>query len=128
MKRLLIFILPALLGCVIPAQAGTGNANDASAVRQTVSGFAEAWNRHDMVASGRLFTRDADFVNEIRRHSCPFRARGRCDRSHGVASGRGRTNGNGADRYARIRRSSGRGEMAYRCGPEHGDSPDGAMN
>lgn len=36
---------------------------DTAAVRQTVAGFATAWNRHDMAALGRLFAPDADFVN-----------------------------------------------------------------
>ena len=37
--------------------------NDEEAVRKVVSGFPEAWNRHDMNAYGALFTPDADFVN-----------------------------------------------------------------
>lgn len=35
----------------------------AAAVRQAVAGFASTWNRHDMVAFGRLFAPGADFVN-----------------------------------------------------------------
>lgn len=37
--------------------------NDSLAVRNAVSGFAEAWNHHDMYAFGELFSSDADFVN-----------------------------------------------------------------
>jgi len=33
------------------------------AAAQTVAGFAETWNRHDMRAFGQLFAADADFVN-----------------------------------------------------------------
>ena len=32
------------------------------AVRNTVNGYAEAWNRHDIDALGALFTPNADFV------------------------------------------------------------------
>jgi len=32
-------------------------------VRKFVSGFATAWNQHDMEAFGKLFATDADFVN-----------------------------------------------------------------
>lgn len=42
-----------------PAQA----APNTSPIRATVAGFADAWNRHDMAAFGRLFAPDADFVN-----------------------------------------------------------------
>jgi uncharacterized protein (TIGR02246 family) len=37
--------------------------NDEQDVRQAVSGFVDCWNRHDMVAFGKLFAPDADFVN-----------------------------------------------------------------
>lgn len=37
--------------------------NDAEDVRNLVSGFATAWNDHDMDAFGKLFAPDADFVN-----------------------------------------------------------------
>jgi uncharacterized protein (TIGR02246 family) len=37
--------------------------NDAEDVRSTVMGFSTAWNHHDMVAFGKLFAVDADFVN-----------------------------------------------------------------
>ena len=38
-------------------------APDPALVRRTVATFADAWNRHDMDALGRLFAPDADFVN-----------------------------------------------------------------
>jgi uncharacterized protein (TIGR02246 family) len=41
---------------------------DEEAVRKTVNGFAETWNRHDMNALGALFTPDADFVNVTGTH------------------------------------------------------------
>jgi uncharacterized protein (TIGR02246 family) len=37
--------------------------NEEAAVLQVVSEFADAWNRHDMDAFGKLFAPDADFVN-----------------------------------------------------------------
>lgn len=37
--------------------------NDADQVREAVAGFSQAWNHHDMVAFGRIFAPDADFVN-----------------------------------------------------------------
>lgn len=37
--------------------------NDADDVRNSVAGFATAWNHHDMDAFGKLFAPDADFVN-----------------------------------------------------------------
>lgn len=47
-----------------PVLAGAPAApRDEEQVRQTVSGFVDAWNRHDMDAFGKLFAPDADFVN-----------------------------------------------------------------
>jgi ketosteroid isomerase-like protein len=37
--------------------------NDVEDVRRTVMGFSTAWNHHDMLAFGKLFAVDADFVN-----------------------------------------------------------------
>src|SRR5712692_2737523 len=37
--------------------------NDEEQVRKAVKGMAEAWNRHDMEAFGKLFAPDADYVN-----------------------------------------------------------------
>lgn len=37
--------------------------NDAANVRAAVLGFPAAWNHHDMVAFGKLFAPDAEFVN-----------------------------------------------------------------
>ena len=36
---------------------------DEQAIRSVLSAYAEAWNRHDMTAWGRLFTDDVDYVN-----------------------------------------------------------------
>ena len=36
---------------------------DEEQVRNAVNGMAEAWNRHDMEAFGKLFAADADYVN-----------------------------------------------------------------
>ena len=37
--------------------------NDEEGVQNTVNGFSQSWNHHDMDAFGKLFTTDADFVN-----------------------------------------------------------------
>lgn len=37
--------------------------NDAQDVKNLVLAFATAWNHHDMVAFGKLFAPDADFIN-----------------------------------------------------------------
>jgi hypothetical protein len=37
--------------------------NDVEDVRNVVTGFATAWNHHDLDAFGKLFSPDADFVN-----------------------------------------------------------------
>jgi ketosteroid isomerase-like protein len=37
--------------------------NDSANVRAAVLGFPTAWNHHDMVAFGKLFAPDAEFVN-----------------------------------------------------------------
>ena len=37
--------------------------SDQAAIRQTVMGLQDAWNRHDMKAFANLFAEDADFVN-----------------------------------------------------------------
>lgn len=37
--------------------------NDSANVRAAVLGFSAAWNHHDMVAFGKLFAPDAEFVN-----------------------------------------------------------------
>jgi len=39
--------------------------DDAQDARSAVLGFSTAWNRHDMVAFGKLFAPDADFVNVV---------------------------------------------------------------
>ena len=46
--------------CVAPVLAAP---NDAANARAAVLGFQTAWNHHDMVAFGKLFAPDAEFVN-----------------------------------------------------------------
>jgi uncharacterized protein (TIGR02246 family) len=53
----LFFAVSALISSVFAAP------NDENDVRNTVKGFSESWNDHDMEAFGRLFAVDADFVN-----------------------------------------------------------------
>lgn len=50
-----------LLACGGPRTVSAGDA-DEEAVRRTVDGYAETWNRHDMDALGALFAPNADFV------------------------------------------------------------------
>ena len=47
--------------CFLGALVTTAGAEDRP--EALVDGFARAWNAHDMVAFGQLFTDDADFVN-----------------------------------------------------------------
>ena len=54
-----VFILWAGLS-VAPVLAAP---NDAANVRAAVLGFPTAWNHHDMVAFGKLFAPEAEFVN-----------------------------------------------------------------
>ena len=61
MQRVVPVGLVLALSWIAPSHAQ--GVSDTSAVRSVVAGFAEAWNRHDMDAFGRLFTPDADFVN-----------------------------------------------------------------
>lgn len=49
------------LTCARPVHAQAPSST--AGVARTVAGFASAWNRHDMVAFGKLFAPDADFVN-----------------------------------------------------------------
>jgi len=56
------FATIALVTCLLPA-AALARPDDAEPVRKTVAGFSAAWNSHDMVAFGKLFASDADFVN-----------------------------------------------------------------
>ena len=41
------------------------HSNDEVGVHAVVTGFEDAWNRHDMDAMAKLFATDADFVNVI---------------------------------------------------------------
>jgi uncharacterized protein (TIGR02246 family) len=53
-----------LCGGLLMGSASSADQNsDQTAVRQTVMGLQEAWNRHDMKAFASLFAEDADFVN-----------------------------------------------------------------
>ena len=63
MKRI-VGVAMSLAAIALPFAACLhAEANDEGAVRQVVSGFVDAWNRHDMEAFGKLFAPDADFVN-----------------------------------------------------------------
>jgi hypothetical protein len=63
MGRLLSpFVTVVFMTCLLPASA-RAVPSDAEDVRSAVAGFSVTWNHHDMVAFGRLFTVDADFVN-----------------------------------------------------------------
>ena len=56
------FAAAALMACLLPASA-VAMPDDAADVQRAVTGFSVTWNNHDMVAFGKLFTMDADFVN-----------------------------------------------------------------
>jgi uncharacterized protein (TIGR02246 family) len=59
-----VSLLLLLASMALPFAASSFAApNDEEKVRKVVSGFVDAWNRHDMEAFGRLFASDADFVN-----------------------------------------------------------------
>lgn len=63
MNRPLTLLL-SLVPLAIPVSASLfATSGDEEQVRTAVSGFVEAWNRHDMEAFGKLFAPDADFVN-----------------------------------------------------------------
>lgn len=53
----LVLVAPIFIVCVFASP------NDEEDVRNTVNGFSQSWNNHDMDAFGKLFTTDADFVN-----------------------------------------------------------------
>ena len=57
-----LFALLALITSLV-ATSLVAAPNDEEDVRKFVSGFATAWNQHDMDAFGKLFAADADFVN-----------------------------------------------------------------
>lgn len=61
-KRLRIFLSLVLVAPLLIVQV-FAEPNDEEDVRNTVNGFSQSWNRHDMDAFGKLFTTDADFVN-----------------------------------------------------------------
>lgn len=53
------------LALVSTSVAMDNTMNDETGVRTIISGFEDAWNRHDMNALGTLFATDADFVNVV---------------------------------------------------------------
>ncbi|MGH7746047.1 MAG: SgcJ/EcaC family oxidoreductase [Candidatus Dormibacteria bacterium] len=61
-KPLNAFAILAVMASLFAASV-VAAPNDAEDVRRTVMGFSTAWNHHDMVAFGKLFAPDADFVN-----------------------------------------------------------------
>jgi len=52
----------ALMACLFPALV-LAMPDDVADVQRAVADFSVAWNNHDMVAFGKLFAIDADFVN-----------------------------------------------------------------
>jgi uncharacterized protein (TIGR02246 family) len=63
MNRIVRVAIP-LVAMALPITARVhAQPDDNAAVRRVVSGFVDAWNRHDMEAFGKLFAPDADFVN-----------------------------------------------------------------
>ena len=62
MRCTFIRFLPLLMtSAVALGQAGGGS--DDQGIRQVLSGFVEAWNRHDASAFSMAFAEDADFTN-----------------------------------------------------------------
>jgi uncharacterized protein (TIGR02246 family) len=59
----LAFLLIALIAPVENRSALAAENDQDAVVRNTVNGYAEAWNRHDMDALGALFASNGDFVN-----------------------------------------------------------------
>ncbi len=63
MNRLLLLLFPLVVLATPFAASLFAVPRDEEGVRRAVSGFVDAWNRHDMEAFGKLFAPDADFVN-----------------------------------------------------------------
>lgn len=61
--RKLPVIAAVILLNILLAECVLAAPDEAENVRSVVTGFATAWNRHDMDAFGKLFAPDADFVN-----------------------------------------------------------------
>lgn len=57
----LVFLLVVFISPLANSLAADSDQN--AAVRNTVNGFAEAWNRHDVDALAALLAPNADFVN-----------------------------------------------------------------
>jgi len=62
--------------------SSAGQNSDEAAIRQTVMGLQEAWNRHDMKAFASLFSEDADFVNVA---GSWWKGRAEIERKHSAA-------------------------------------------
>ena len=62
MRRALICFPPLLITCTL-ALGQVGGGSDDQGIRQLLSGFVEAWNRHDASAFSMTFAEDADFTN-----------------------------------------------------------------
>lgn len=60
--RLTVFVAMVSMACLFAPRVCAAP-NDAAEVQSFVGGFATDWNRHDMVAFGKLFAMDADFIN-----------------------------------------------------------------
>jgi ketosteroid isomerase-like protein len=60
--RLIITAISMMGVFVAPGLAAP---NEAANVQKTVIGLSAAWNQHDMVAFGKLFASDAEFVNVV---------------------------------------------------------------
>ncbi|MGB9119403.1 MAG: SgcJ/EcaC family oxidoreductase [Candidatus Angelobacter sp.] len=63
MRKLLHLVGVVTLLASLSATCILAAPNDTDDVRKAVEGFTTAWNHHDMDAFGKLFARDADFVN-----------------------------------------------------------------
>jgi hypothetical protein len=68
MKRTFFLCLPLfliLLSSYAPSQTVTppNREQDEKGIKQVLTGFVEAWNRHDAKAFSMLFAEDADFTN-----------------------------------------------------------------
>lgn len=63
MRKVFSMFAPVMLLVGMLVAPSFAAPNDAADVRVAVLGFPAAWNHHDMVAFGKLFAPDAEFVN-----------------------------------------------------------------
>lgn len=63
MNKALTLLAVVVLLSFFPATGALAASADEARVRNVVTGFATAWNNHDMDSFGKLFAPDADFVN-----------------------------------------------------------------